>query len=114
MQCDVKGWRAAPAARAHLTNLGKMNRFKLITGVILVFLVGLLTGAVIAGFYFKERISVFAAGGPPESEVIRRPIIVGFKRGLINHDAFAIILLLFAPSETSIGFGEPKLLYEAC
>ena len=48
-----------------------MNRLKLITGVILVFLVGLLTGAVIAGLYYKERINNFAAGGPPESERIR-------------------------------------------
>ena len=48
-----------------------MNRFKLITGVILVFLVGLLSGAMISGFYYKERINDFAAGGPPEGERIR-------------------------------------------
>ena len=48
-----------------------MNRLKLITGVILVFLVGLLTGAVLAGFYYKERIKDFAFGGPPESARIR-------------------------------------------
>lgn len=48
-----------------------MNRFKLVICVILVFLVGLLTGAVVSGFYYKERIKNFAAGGPPESARIR-------------------------------------------
>ncbi|MBN2419105.1 MAG: hypothetical protein JXL81_06940 [Deltaproteobacteria bacterium] len=48
-----------------------MNRLKLITGVILVFFAGLLTGAVITGFYYKVRINDFAAGGPPEGERIR-------------------------------------------
>lgn len=48
-----------------------MNRLKLMTGVILVFVVGLLAGAVIAGYYYKERINDFAGGGPPESARIR-------------------------------------------
>jgi hypothetical protein len=42
-----------------------MNRFKLLAGVILVFLVGTLAGSLGAGVYFKHRMERFAAGGPP-------------------------------------------------
>ncbi|MGD9157585.1 MAG: hypothetical protein PVG39_04205 [Desulfobacteraceae bacterium] len=48
-----------------------MNRFKLVIGVILVFAVGLLAGAICTGIYYKERIKVFAAGGPPMDAKVR-------------------------------------------
>ena len=42
-----------------------MNKIKLTAGVILVFLVGALAGALGTGIYFKQRIGRFADGGPP-------------------------------------------------
>lgn len=48
-----------------------MNQIKLAIGVILVFLVGLLTGAIISGYYYKERVKSFETGGPPEGVKIR-------------------------------------------
>lgn len=42
-----------------------MNKLKLATGVILVFLVGALAGALGSGIYYKQRVRLFEAGGPP-------------------------------------------------
>ena len=42
-----------------------MNKLKLVAGVILIFLVGALTGALGTGIYFKNRMERFSAGGPP-------------------------------------------------
>ena len=62
-----------------------MNQLKLVICVILVFSVGLLTGAVVAGFYYKARIKDFAAGGPPESARIRM-LLDRFSRDLALSD----------------------------
>ncbi len=42
-----------------------MNKLKLVAGVILIFLVGALTGALGTGLYFSNRIDRFGPGGPP-------------------------------------------------
>ncbi len=42
-----------------------MSKFKLASGVILLFLVGVLAGSLGAGIYFERRIKGFEAGGPP-------------------------------------------------
>ncbi len=42
-----------------------MNKFKLATGVILVFLVGIFTGSLGTGIYFQQRISRVTSGEPP-------------------------------------------------
>ena len=41
-----------------------MNKIKLASGVILVFIVGVLAGSLGTGIYFKHRIGQFTAGGP--------------------------------------------------
>lgn len=48
-----------------------MNNLKMITGVVLVFAVGVLAGAISAGFYYKERIKYFTAEGPPVDARVR-------------------------------------------
>lgn len=52
-----------------------MNKIKLASGVILVFLVGVLAGSLGTGFYYKNRVKKFEAGGPPVQERIQ--IILG-------------------------------------
>jgi hypothetical protein len=42
-----------------------MNKLKLASGVILLFLVGALAGSLTTGIYFKQRITRFETGGPP-------------------------------------------------
>jgi hypothetical protein len=58
-----------------------MNKFKLIIGVILVFAVGALAGAIYTGYYFKEQLKVFVAEGPPMEMKIRR-LLDEFSRDL--------------------------------
>lgn len=41
-----------------------MNRLKLATGIVLIFALGLLTGALGSGLYFKYRIEQFRDAGP--------------------------------------------------
>lgn len=48
-----------------------MNQFKLIAGVTLVFVVGIFAGVIGSGFYYKERLKDFSAGGPPMDARIR-------------------------------------------
>lgn len=52
-----------------------MNKLKLASGVLLVFLVGVLAGSLGTGYYYKERVKKFEAGGPPVQERIQ--IILG-------------------------------------
>jgi hypothetical protein len=52
-----------------------MNKIKLASGVILVFLVGVLAGSLGTGIYYKKRVEKFEAGGPPIQERIQ--IILG-------------------------------------
>ena len=53
-----------------------MNRLKLAAGVILIFLVGALAGALGTGEYFRNRMERFGPGGPPphlrKSMVVKR------------------------------------------
>ena len=42
-----------------------MNRFKLATGIILIFALGVLTGVLGSGMYFKQRVENFREAGPP-------------------------------------------------
>jgi len=42
-----------------------MNKYKLVIGIILIFIVGALGGALGSAIYFKYRIDRFAIGGPP-------------------------------------------------
>lgn len=58
-----------------------MNRLKLVVGVVLVFAVGLLAGAICTGFYYNERIKVFSAGGPPMDARVRM-LLDEFSRNL--------------------------------
>jgi hypothetical protein len=58
-----------------------MNKFKLIIGVILVFAVGVLAGAICTGYYFKEQLKMFVAEGPPMDMKIRR-LLDEFSRDL--------------------------------
>ena len=48
-----------------------MNKIKLASGVMLVFLVGVLAGSLGTGFYYKKRVEKFEAGGPPVQERIQ-------------------------------------------
>jgi len=48
-----------------------MNKLKLASGVMLVFLVGVLAGSLGTGIYYKNRVAKFEAGGPPVSERIK-------------------------------------------
>jgi len=52
-----------------------MNKIKLASGVLLVFLVGLLAGSLCTAYYYKIRVEKFEAGGPPVQERIQ--IILG-------------------------------------
>jgi|GEM_PF-795831 len=52
-----------------------MNKLKLASGVLLVFLVGVLAGSLGTGYYYKERVKKFEAGGPPVQERVQ--IILG-------------------------------------
>jgi hypothetical protein len=52
-----------------------MSKIKLAAGVLLVFLVGALTGSLGTDIYFKKRVEKFEAGGPPVQERIQ--IILG-------------------------------------
>jgi hypothetical protein len=52
-----------------------MNKLKLASGVLLVFLVGVLVGSLGTGIYYKKRVEKFEAGGPPVQERIQ--IILG-------------------------------------
>jgi len=52
-----------------------MNKIKLISGVLLVFLVGALAGSLGTGYYYKKRVEKFEAGGPPVQERVQ--IILG-------------------------------------
>jgi len=52
-----------------------MNKIKLASGVILVFLVGVMAGSLGTGMYYKKRVEKFEAGGPPVQERIQ--IILG-------------------------------------
>jgi len=52
-----------------------MNKIKLASGVLLVFLVGALAGSLGTGYYYKNRVKKFEAGGPPIQERIQ--IITG-------------------------------------
>jgi hypothetical protein len=52
-----------------------MNKLKLASGVLLVFLVGVLAGSLGTGYYYKKRVEKFEAGGPPVQERIQ--IILG-------------------------------------
>lgn len=52
-----------------------MNKLKLASGVLLVFLVGVLAGSLGTGYYYKERVKKFEEGGPPVQERIQ--IILG-------------------------------------
>lgn len=52
-----------------------MNKIKLASGVLLVFLVGVLAGSLGTGIYYKKRVEKFEAGGPPVQERIQ--IILG-------------------------------------
>jgi hypothetical protein len=52
-----------------------MNKIKLASGVLLVFLVGVLAGSLGTGYYYKKRVEKFEAGGPPVQERIQ--IILG-------------------------------------
>ena len=58
-----------------------MNRLKLIIGVILVFAVGVMVGAVCTGLYYNKRIEIFSAGGPP-TDVKVRMLLDEFSRDL--------------------------------
>jgi Spy/CpxP family protein refolding chaperone len=49
-----------------------LNKIKLIIGVILVFAVGILAGAICTGFYFQGQLKQFIADGPPMDMRIRR------------------------------------------
>jgi hypothetical protein len=48
-----------------------MNKLKLAVGIILVFLVGALVGALGTGIYFKHFMQRFDTGGPPMSERVQ-------------------------------------------
>jgi hypothetical protein len=52
-----------------------MNKLKLASGVILVFLVGALAGSLGTKVYYKKRVEKFEAGGPPVQERIQ--VILG-------------------------------------
>ena len=52
-----------------------MNKLKLASGVLLVFLVGVLAGSLGTGYYYQKRVEKFEAGGPPVQERIQ--IILG-------------------------------------
>jgi uncharacterized membrane protein len=52
-----------------------MNKLKLASGVLLVFLVGVLAGSLGTGYYYQKRVAKFEAGGPPVQERIQ--IILG-------------------------------------
>jgi hypothetical protein len=52
-----------------------MNKLKLASGVLLVFLVGMLAGSLGTGYYYQKRVEKFEAGGPPVQERIQ--IILG-------------------------------------
>ncbi len=49
-----------------------MNRYKLIAGVLLIFFLGVMTGALGTGAFFKQRIKHFAKGGPPAAMILKR------------------------------------------
>ena len=63
-----------------------MNRLKLVIGVLLVFAVGLLFGAICTGFYYNNRIQMFAGGGPP-TDVRVRMFLEDLSRDLELNDA---------------------------
>jgi hypothetical protein len=52
-----------------------MNKIKLASGVLLVFLVGVLAGSLGTGIYYKKRVEKFEAGGPSVQQRIQ--IITG-------------------------------------
>jgi Spy/CpxP family protein refolding chaperone len=52
-----------------------MNKFKLVAGVILLLIVGMLAGSLGTGIYYKKRVERFESGGPPVSERVR--IVLG-------------------------------------
>ena len=58
-----------------------MNRLKLVIGVVLVFAVGLLVGAICTGLYYNNRLQMFAGGGPP-TDVRVRMVLDDFSRDL--------------------------------
>ncbi len=58
-----------------------MNQFKLIIGVVLVFAVGIMVGAIGTGVYYNNRIQMFSAGGPP-TDVKVRMLLDEFSRDL--------------------------------
>ena len=49
-----------------------MNKYKLIAGVLLIFFLGVITGALGTGAFFKQRIKQFAKGGPPAAMILKR------------------------------------------
>lgn len=49
-----------------------MNKYKLIAGVLLIFFLGVITGALGTGAFFKQRIKRFAKGGPPAAMILKR------------------------------------------
>lgn len=49
-----------------------MNKFKILTGLLLVFILGILTGVLITRMIIEQRIERFARGGPPAARVLEK------------------------------------------